>query len=170
MLDLSQYLHHPLQGFLVVHGLDCCHATKQMLSVESHTAASFLSTNTFSVFCYTGSKCIATSSCSVLCRVNPIGSSVWSIGGLPSHQKLAASRYATHQRRERLLKQIQGLDVPHLRTELTGAYNLAVEIYEFGGEGARECGYFDSLMDYAPRSQATREIRRLTDELINVRM
>lgn len=86
------------------------------------------------------------------------------------HQKLAASRHATCQRRERLLEQIEGLDFPHLHTELTGAYNLATEMYELNPEDSRECDYFDSLMDYAPRSHAAREIRKLTKELINCRM
>lgn len=31
MLDLNQYHHYPLQGFLVFHEVDCCKPPKHML-------------------------------------------------------------------------------------------------------------------------------------------
>lgn len=68
------------------------------------------------------------------------------------------------------LMQIEKLDFPQLCTELTGAYRIATEMYELDPQGPQECDYFDSLMDFAPKSHAAREIRRLTEELINRRI
>ncbi|GLH50592.1 hypothetical protein RS3R2_42800 [Pseudomonas lactis] len=70
----------------------------------------------------------------------------------------------------RILEQIEKLDFPQLCTELTGAYRIATEMYELDPQGPQECDYFDSLMDFAPKSHAAREIRRLTEELINRRI
>lgn len=85
-------------------------------------------------------------------------------------ERLDAARYARCRVREHVLEQIEALDFPHLRTELTSAYNIAADMYEQNSSDPQECGYFDSLLDFAPRSHAAREIRRLTDELINWRL
>lgn len=84
--------------------------------------------------------------------------------------QLAQSRLDNYRRRERLLEQIEQLDFPHLDTELSGAYNIATEMYDLFCENSARSEYFDSLMDFAPSTHAAREIRRLTHELINRRM
>lgn len=86
------------------------------------------------------------------------------------YRRITEAKHAALQRRERVLEQIDELDFPQLCTQLTGAYSVATEMYELDPEGSGECDYFDSLMDFAPKSHAVREIRRLTEELINRRI
>lgn len=86
------------------------------------------------------------------------------------YRRITEAKHAALQRRERVLEQIEGLDFPQLCTQLTGAYSIEAEMYELDPQGPRECDYFDSLMDFAPKSHAAREIRRLTEELINRRI
>jgi chromosome partitioning protein len=85
-------------------------------------------------------------------------------------QRLNEARHTVCQARERVLEQIEALDLPLLKTELTSAYSIALDMYELNSDDPQECSYFDSLLDFAPRSHAAREIRRLTDELINWRL
>ncbi|MCY1400543.1 AAA domain protein [compost metagenome] len=84
--------------------------------------------------------------------------------------RLLMKKHRIYQVREQLMEKIQSLDFPLLHTELTGAHSVAMEMYEMNPVSPQECDYFDSLLDYAPKSHAAREIRRLTDELINWRL
>jgi chromosome partitioning protein len=86
------------------------------------------------------------------------------------HQRLAAARHRFCEHRERVLEMIDTLDLPMLTTELSGAYRIANERNEFAHENPLHFCYFDSVMDFAPKSHAAREIRRLTNELIHWRL
>lgn len=83
---------------------------------------------------------------------------------------LGARLAASCRRRERAREKIDALDFPKLRTELSRAYDVATEMYELDADNPRACDYYDSLMDFAPTSQAAREVRQLTEELVNWRL
>ncbi|MBF8644593.1 ParA family protein [Pseudomonas pudica] len=85
-------------------------------------------------------------------------------------EQLQFARHRNCKAREHLLEKIDALDFPLLHTELTKAYDIATEMYETNPANPQECDYFDSLLDYAPKSHAAREIRRLTEELIKWRL
>jgi chromosome partitioning protein len=85
-------------------------------------------------------------------------------------EKLLEEKHSACRRRELARAKIDALDFPKLRTELSRAYDVAIEMYELDADNPRTCDYYDSLMDFAPSSQAAREIRQLTDELVNWRL
>lgn len=85
-------------------------------------------------------------------------------------EQLQLARNRHYKVREHLLEKIDALDFPLLHTELSKAYDIATEMYEMNPEHPTECDYFDSLMDFAPKSHAAREIRKLTAELITWRL
>jgi chromosome partitioning protein len=59
------------------------------------------------------------------------------------------------------------LKIPMLRTFLTKAHAVETEKYNRGRGFWDKYGYFDSLIEIAPDSIASDEVRRLTDELID---
>lgn len=59
------------------------------------------------------------------------------------------------------------LKIPMLRTFLTKAHAMETEKYNRGRGFWDRYGYFDSLIEIAPDSLASDEVRRLTDELID---
>lgn len=85
-------------------------------------------------------------------------------------EKLLEEKHSACRRRERARERIDALDFPKLRTELSRAYDVATEMYELDADNPRACDYYDSLMDFASSSQAAREIRQLTEELVNWRL
>lgn len=86
------------------------------------------------------------------------------------YQDIIDSKYSTCQRRERVLELVDSLKFPSLHTELTGAYRIAIEMLEDAPPPGQEYGYFSAFVDFAPRSHAAREMRRLADELIHWRL
>lgn len=85
-------------------------------------------------------------------------------------QRMVEARHQFCEHREKLLEKIDALDFPPLSTELSGAYRIATEMYEPTHDTPQRFCYFDAIMDYAPKSHAAREIRRLTNELIHWRL
>lgn len=61
----------------------------------------------------------------------------------------------------------RSLDVPILRTFMTKSHAMETERYNSQRKFEDAYGYFDSLLDIAPGSVASHEIRRLTDELLD---
>lgn len=59
------------------------------------------------------------------------------------------------------------LKIPMLRTFLTKAHAMETEKYNRGRDFWDKYGYFDSLIEIAPNSLASDEVRRLTDELMD---
>ncbi|MFI7836975.1 AAA family ATPase [Pseudomonas asiatica] len=59
------------------------------------------------------------------------------------------------------------LNIPILRTFMTKSHAMETEKYNRQREFKDAYGYFDSLLDIAPNSVASHEIRRLTDELLD---
>lgn len=86
------------------------------------------------------------------------------------YQEISESKFSTCRRRERVLELVDSLEFPLLHTELTGAYRIAIEMLEEDPVEGQEYGYFSAFVDFAPRSHAAREMRRLVDELINWRL
>lgn len=86
------------------------------------------------------------------------------------YQDIIDSKYSTCRRRERVLELVDSLEFPPLHTELTGAYRIAIEMLEDAPLPGQEYGYFSAFVDFAPRSHAAREMRRLADELIHWRL
>jgi chromosome partitioning protein len=86
------------------------------------------------------------------------------------YQDIIDSKYSTCRRRERVLELVDSLEFPPLHTELTGAYRIAIEMLEDAHPPGQEYGYFSAFVDFAPRSHAAREMRRLADELIHWRL
>lgn len=86
------------------------------------------------------------------------------------YQDIIESKYSTCRRRERVLEMVDSLNFPPLHTELTGAYRIAIEMLENTPPPGQEYGYFSAFVDFAPRSHAAREMRRLADELIHWRL
>lgn len=86
------------------------------------------------------------------------------------YQDIVDSKYSTCRRRERVLELVDSLEFPPLHTELTGAYRIAIEMLEDAPPPGQEYGYFSAFVDFAPRSHAAREMRRLADELIHWRL
>lgn len=86
------------------------------------------------------------------------------------YQDIIDSKYSTCRRRERVLELVDSLKFPPLHTELTGAYRIAIEMLEDAPPPGQEYGYFSAFVDFAPRSHAAREMRRLADELIHWRL
>lgn len=86
------------------------------------------------------------------------------------YQDIIDSKYSTCRRRERVLQLVDSLSFPPLHTELTGAYRIAIEMLEDAPTPGQEYGYFSAFVDFAPRSHAAREMRRLADELIHWRL
>ncbi|EPJ8756908.1 hypothetical protein PPUJ13061_16990 [Pseudomonas putida] len=86
------------------------------------------------------------------------------------YQEITESKYSTCRRRERVLELVDSLRFPPLHTELTGAYRIAIEMLEDSPPPGQEYGYFSAFVDFAPRSHAAREMRRLADELIHWRL
>ncbi|ADR59763.1 Hypothetical protein, conserved [Pseudomonas putida BIRD-1] len=85
-------------------------------------------------------------------------------------QRLVDARHRFCEHRERVLEMIDALDFPQLSTELSGAHRIANERNELAHESPLHFCYFDPILDYAPKSHAAREIRRLTNELIHWRL
>lgn len=85
-------------------------------------------------------------------------------------EKLLEEKHSSYRRRERAREKIEALNFPKLRTELSRAYDVTTEMYELAPDNPRTCDYYDSLMDFAPSPQAAREIRQLTEELVNWRL
>lgn len=97
------------------------------------------------------------------------------VGDLPAlddslRAEFEDARHTYTRRREAILKAIGELELPTLTTELTAAHRVAIEIYNKDKAFMEGYSYFHSLADVAPDSHAAREMRRLTDELINFRM
>ncbi|WP_422422173.1 AAA family ATPase [Pseudomonas sp. GZD-222] len=86
------------------------------------------------------------------------------------YQEITESKFSTCRRRERVLELVDSLKFPPLHTELTGAYRIAIEMLEDAPPPGQEYGYFSAFVDFAPRSHAAREMRRLADELIHWRL
>lgn len=86
------------------------------------------------------------------------------------YDEILESKYSTLQRRERVLEMVDSLAFPPLSTELTGAYRIAIEMLEDAVPSGHEYGYFSAFVDFATRSHAAREMRRLADELIHWRL
>lgn len=86
------------------------------------------------------------------------------------YQDIIDSKHSTCRRRERVLELVDSLKFPPLHTELTGAYRIAIEMLEDAPPPGQEYGYFSAFVDFAPRSHAAREMRRLADELIHWRL
>ncbi|WP_174377111.1 MULTISPECIES: AAA family ATPase [Pseudomonas] len=86
------------------------------------------------------------------------------------YQDIIDSKYSTCRRRERVLELVDSLKFPPLHTELTGAYRIAIEMLEDAPPPGQDYGYFSAFVDFAPRSHAAREMRRLADELIHWRL
>ncbi|MBI6884294.1 AAA family ATPase [Pseudomonas putida] len=86
------------------------------------------------------------------------------------YQEITESKYSTCRRRERVLELVDSLKFPPLHTELTGAYRIAIEMLEDDPPRGHEYGYYSAFVDFAPRSHAAREMRRLADELIHWRL
>jgi chromosome partitioning protein len=86
------------------------------------------------------------------------------------YQEIIESKYSTCRRRERVLELVDSLEFPPLHTELTGAYRIAIEMLEDSPLPGQEYGYFSAFVDFAPRSHAAREMRRLAEELIHWRL
>lgn len=86
------------------------------------------------------------------------------------YQEITESKYSTCLRRERVLELVDSLKFPPLHTELTGAYRIAIEMLEDAPPPGQEYGYYSAFVDFAPRSHAAREMRRLADELIHWRL
>ncbi|UFI44008.1 ParA family protein [Pseudomonas savastanoi] len=85
-------------------------------------------------------------------------------------ESLLYVKYNICRRREMILREIEALPFPPLTTELTSAYKIAIEMFNENKPMNDQYGYFNSVLDCAPRSHASRDIRRLTDELINCRL
>ena len=86
------------------------------------------------------------------------------------YQEITESKYSTCRRRERVLELVDSLKFPPLHTELTGAYRIAIEMLEDAPPPGHEYGYFSAFVDFAPRSHAARQMRRLADEFIHWRL
>jgi len=86
------------------------------------------------------------------------------------YQEINESKYSICRRRERVLELVDSLRFPLLHTELTGAYRIAIEMLEDALPPEQEYGYYSAFVDFAPRSHAAREMRRLADELIHWRL
>lgn len=86
------------------------------------------------------------------------------------YQDILESKYSICRRRERVLEMVDSLAFPPLHTELSGAYRIAIEMLEESPPPGQEYGYFSAFVDFAPRSHAAREMRRLADELVHWRL
>lgn len=86
------------------------------------------------------------------------------------YQDIIDSKYSTCRRRERVLELVDSLEFPPLHTELSGAYRIAIEMLEESPPPGKQYGCFSAFVDFAPRSHAAREMRRLADELVHCRL
>ncbi|MDD1943712.1 MULTISPECIES: ParA family protein [Pseudomonas] len=81
----------------------------------------------------------------------------------------AARKYIIegYKHQSRVYSDARQLAVPMLRTFMTKAHAMETEKYNRGRDAKEGYGYFDSLLDIAPDSLASDEIRRLTDEILD---
>lgn len=82
----------------------------------------------------------------------------------------ASSRHSIiegYKYQSRVYSDARRLRVPMLRTFMTKAHAMETEKYNRSRESIDGYGYFDSLINVAPDSLASDEIRRLTDELLD---
>lgn len=84
--------------------------------------------------------------------------------------ELESSRFEMYQHRERLLGEINELNLPLLSTRITAAHEVVIDIYNSTRKLMDGYCYFHSILDVAPDSYAAREIWQLTEELIDYRL
>jgi len=84
--------------------------------------------------------------------------------------ELESSRFDIYRYRERLLGEIDELNLPLLSTRITAAHEIVIDIYNSTRKLMDGYCYFHSVLDIAPDSYAAREIWQLTEELIDYRL
>jgi cellulose biosynthesis protein BcsQ len=84
--------------------------------------------------------------------------------------ELESSRFEMYRLRERLLGEIDDLNLPLLSTRITAAHEVVIDIYNSTRELMDGYCYFHSILDVAPDSYAAREVWQLTEELIDYRL
>jgi chromosome partitioning protein len=96
------------------------------------------------------------------------------LGGLDlppgTAEALEAARLAFSNFRERILSDITALPLTRLVTHLTNAHEIVIDKYNYEQPFMEGYSYFDSVLDIAPHSHAADEIRRLTSELVGLRL
>ncbi|QJI41065.1 AAA family ATPase [Pseudomonas sp. ADAK2] len=83
---------------------------------------------------------------------------------------LEARRFASSTFRERILSDIKSLPLTRLMTHLTNAHEIVIDKYNNDQPFMEGFSYFDSVLDISPDSHAADEIRRLTTELVDLRL
>jgi chromosome partitioning protein len=83
---------------------------------------------------------------------------------------LEEGRFSSLRYRERILNDITALPFLRLNTHLTNSHELAIDYHNIGRDLMDGYGYFDSVLDFAPKSYAADEMRRLTNELVDLRL
>ncbi|WP_238066777.1 AAA family ATPase [Pseudomonas shirazica] len=72
-----------------------------------------------------------------------------------------------YQYQSEVYSEARGLGIPLLRTYMSKSHAMETEKYNSQREFEEAYGYFDSLIDIAPDSVASHEIRGLADELLD---
>jgi len=85
-------------------------------------------------------------------------------------EALEVARLASSKFRERILSDITALPLTRLMTHLTNAHEIVIDKYNYEQPSMEGYSYFDSVIDIAPHSHAADEIRRLTTELVGLRL
>ncbi|WP_238938614.1 hypothetical protein [Pseudomonas typographi] len=85
-------------------------------------------------------------------------------------EELEAARFASSNFRERILSDITALPLTRLMTYLTNAHEIVIDNYNHRQPSMEGYSYFDSVLDIASSSHAADEIRRLTRELVDLRL
>lgn len=85
-------------------------------------------------------------------------------------EELEAARLASSNFRERILSDITALPLTRLMTHLTNAHEIVIDKYNHEQPFLEGYSYFDSVLDIASSSHAADEIRRLTNELVGLRL
>ena len=83
---------------------------------------------------------------------------------------LEAERLVSSRFRERILSDIKSLPLTRLLTHVTNAHEIVIEKYSNDQPFMDGFSYFDSVLDISPDSHAADEIRRLTAELVDLRL
>lgn len=95
-------------------------------------------------------------------------------GGLDISPDLAEGleeqRFVSSKFRERILGDIKALPLTRLLTHLTNAHEIVIDKYNTDQPFMDGYTYFDSVLDISPDSHAADEIRRLTTEIVDLRL
>lgn len=89
---------------------------------------------------------------------------------LGTSETLETARLNSSRCREHILSDITALPLTRLMTHLTNAHEIVIDKYNDEQPFMAGYSYFDSVLDIASSSHAADEIRRLTHELIDLRL